>query len=147
MARCSLGFTSAAAVSGAALANIRTSATNRARLIEIGIFQPGTGTPTAVAGGFGKAANSASVVGTNQTPLTDDPADAAALAVIQAAWSTAPTAPAAFFRQFSLPAVLGAGLIWTFPNGLVMPVSSDYTLWNNGGTTSLALRLYFTWDE
>lgn len=147
MARYSLGFTSAAAATAAALWSIKTAASERARIWEIGIFQPGTGTPTVVAGGLGLAANSGSVAGTAQPGQKDDPADGTATVNCYAAWTTAPTAPTTFYRQFSIPATLGAGVIWTFPMGLVVPVSTDYTLWNNGGTTALALRCYVTWDE
>jgi hypothetical protein len=147
MARYSVGFTSAAAATAAALFSIKTAASERARIWEIGIFQPGTGTATVVAGGFGQAANSGSVAGTAQAGLKDDPADGASTVNVYAAWTTAPTVPAAFYRRFSLPATLGAGVIFTFPLGLVIPVSADYCLWNNGGTTALALPCYITWDE
>lgn len=147
MARYSLGFTSAAAATAAALFNIKSAASERLRIWEIGIFQPGTGTPTVVAGGFGKAANSGSVAQTNVAGVPDDPADAASTANVGVAFTTAPTAPTLWSRQFSIPATLGAGLIWTFPMGLVVPVSSDWALWNNGGNTSLALRCWITWDE
>jgi len=147
MARYSRGFTSAAAATAAALASIKTAASERARIWEIGIFQPGTGTPTVVAGGIGKAANSGSVAGTAQLGQADDEAEGAATVNVYSVWTTAPTVPAAFKRRFSIPAVLGAGIIFTFPLGLVIPVSADYCICNDGGNTSLALNLWMTWDE
>lgn len=147
MSRYSLGTTMAAAATAAPALSLKTASTERARIMELGIFQPGTGTPTVVGGGIGKAGNSGSVAGTNQTPNAEDPADPAATVQIMAAWTTAPTVPGSFFRRFSIPAVLGAGIIFTFPLGLVVPVSSDYCIWNNGGTTWLALNTWIVWDE
>jgi hypothetical protein len=147
MSRYSLGLTSAAATTASAGFNIKSASTDRPSIVEIGIFQPGTGTPTVVGGGFGKAANSGSVAGTNQVAQAEDAADPAVTAGLSAVWTTAPTAPTLFFRRFSIPAVLGAGIIFTFPLGLKMPISGDYCLWNNGGTTWLALNCYIVWDE
>jgi hypothetical protein len=53
------------------------------------------------------------------------------------AWGTAPTAPTNFLRRVTLPATIGAGIIWTFPRGLVIPVSSSIVIWNIG-TNSVA---------
>ncbi len=47
-------------------------------------------------------------------------------------WGTGPTVPLAFLRRISLPAVIGAGVIWTFPNGLDIPEESSIVLWNLG---------------
>jgi hypothetical protein len=38
-------------------------------------------------------------------------------------------------------------VIWTFPQGLTIPVSGWIVLWNYGGSTASALSLYITWDE
>lgn len=145
--RVTLAGATAAAITGAALLNIKTGSSQRPRIIEIGLFQPGTGTPTVVAGGFGKAANSGSVAQTTIAPVPDDPADPASTLAGGIAFTTAPTAPTLWNWQFSIPATLGAGVIKTWPNGLPLSISSDWALWNNGGNTSLALRYWITWDE
>jgi hypothetical protein len=45
------------------------------------------------------------------------------------AWGTPPTVPTNFFRRVSLPATIGAGVIWTFPRGLRIVLSSSIVLW------------------
>lgn len=46
------------------------------------------------------------------------------------AWGTAPTVPANFYRRISLPNVIGGGIIWTFPRGLMVPKGKSLVLWN-----------------
>jgi hypothetical protein len=46
------------------------------------------------------------------------------------AWGTAPTAPTNFLRRVSLPATVGAGIIWTFPRGIVVLKALTSVLWN-----------------
>jgi hypothetical protein len=64
--------------------------------------------------------------------LPDDPADPTVAGLVQSAlaWATGPTAPAAFPRRISTPATIGSGVIWTFPRGYMIPVSSSLVLWN-----------------
>ena len=50
------------------------------------------------------------------------------------AWATPPTIPLAFFERVSLAAAVGAGIIWTFPDGLVIPASSSMIIWNISAT-------------
>ncbi|MCK4525980.1 hypothetical protein KAW18_01310 [candidate division WOR-3 bacterium] len=115
---------------------IRTGATpGRAKLLEIGFFlvaatasQIGLGRPQAI--GI-----------TPTTPvnfLPEDPNDVIASGVVQSslAWATGPTVPTAYLRRISLPATVGVGVIWTFPRGITIPVSSSLILWNVG-TNSL----------
>ena len=147
MARYEAGFSTAGATTAAALLSMRAT-TVPAIIYEIGFAQPGTGTPTVVAGILGKAANSGSVVATtsvNGYRAID--ITTASNGTVQSAWSTPPTAPTLILRKFSLPATLGATLIWTFPAGLWVPVGSDLTLWNNGGTTSLVLVGWVSFEE
>jgi len=46
------------------------------------------------------------------------------------AWGTGPTVPANFARRASLPATVGAGLIWTFPRGFITLKTLSTVLWN-----------------
>lgn len=46
------------------------------------------------------------------------------------AWGTGPTIPANFYRRVSLPATIGAGLIWTFPRGINVLKTKTTILWN-----------------
>lgn len=109
---------------------IRTGATpGRIKVHEIGIFLAAA-TATTIGLGY-----PAAIGVTPTTPVdfvSEDPNDVLASGVVQSAmaWETAPTIPANFLRRISLPATIGTGVIWTFPEGLTIPVSSGLVLWN-----------------
>jgi hypothetical protein len=116
---------------------IRTGSTpGRARLFEIG-FTIVAATASVV--GLGRPA----AIGVTPTSPVDfdpeDPNDVLATGVVQSAlaWGTGPTIPAKFIRRISFPATIGSGVIWTFPKGLVIPVSSGLVLWNLAGNSVL----------
>lgn len=128
--RVSLGVRTSDGTSGAAAWEIITGATpGRARVIELGFFLAAA---TATTIGLGRP----QAVGITPTSpvdfLAEDPNDVLATGVVQSAvaWGTGPTIPAAFLRRIALPATVGTGVIWTFPEGLVIPVSSSLILWN-----------------
>lgn len=105
------------------------STPGRVKILEIGITLA-----AATASTFGLGRPQAGGV-TPTSPVdfqVEDPNDVLASGVIQSAlaWGTAPTEPANFFRRVSLPATIGTGIIWTFPQGLVIPVSSSLVIWN-----------------
>jgi hypothetical protein len=125
-----LGVRTLTGTTGAAGWEIRTGATpGRAKIMEIGFF---LGAATASTIGLGRPA----AIGITPTSpvdfLPEDPNDVLASGVVQSAlaWATPPTIPTAFVRRISLPATVGVGVIWTFPTGLVIPVSSGIVLWN-----------------
>lgn len=130
--------------SGAAAWEIRTSANVRARLMEIGFF---LNAATASTVGLGRPA----AIGITPTSpvdfLPEDPADPTVSGQVQSAlaWTTGPTVPANFLRRISLPATQGVGVIWTFPRGIVIPVSSSIVLWNLAANS--ALNAYAVIDE
>src|SRR5207247_1118984 len=64
------------------------------------------------------------------TVIAEDPAHPAGTVTTAVAWGTGPTVPANFFRAISLPATVGAGVIWTFPRGMLIPVSCGLVCWN-----------------
>ena len=114
----------------AAAWEIRTGATpGRARLMEIGFFLVAA---TASIVGLGRPA----AIGITPTSpvnfVPSDSNDVIASGIIQSslAWGTGPTIPAAFLRRIALPATIGTGVIWTFGDGIVIPVSSSLILWN-----------------
>jgi hypothetical protein len=115
--------------------SIITGATpGRARILEIGLFLSTVGTSPNTIGLGRPAANGV----TPTTPVdfqVEDPADVLATGVLQAclAWGTKPTAPTQYFRRIGLPATVGTGVIWTFPKGIVMAVSSNLVLYNASG--------------
>ena len=127
-----LGVRTLSGTAGAAAWEIRTGATpGRAKLVELGFFLA-----AATASQFGIGRPQA-IGDTPTTPvdfLPDDPNDVLASGVIQSAlaWGTGPTVPTAYRRRISLPATVGSGVIWTWPEGLVIPVSNSIVLWNIG---------------
>jgi hypothetical protein len=128
--RYTLGVRTTDGTIAAAAWEIRTGATpGRARLIELGFFLVAA---TASVIGLGRPAAIGLIPTAPVDFVPEDPNDVIAAAVIQSAvaWGTGPTVPAAYIRRISLPATIGQGVIWTFPEGLVIPVSSSVVLWN-----------------
>ena len=128
----SLGVLTTGVTTGTAAWEIRTGATpGRAKLMELGVF---LNAATASLFGLGRPA----AIGITPTSPVDfaqeDPANALASGVLQSAlaWGTGPTVPTVFLRRIGLPATIGAGVIWTFPKGIVIPVSDSLVLWNLG---------------
>lgn len=111
---------------GGANWEIRTAAGDRAKVLEIGFSQV-----TAVAGtyGLGRPAAIGVTPTSPQTFLQEDPADPVSTVTCCVAWATPPTVPANFFRRITCPATIGAGMVWTFPQGLIIPISFSIVLW------------------
>ncbi len=128
----------------AACMELRTTATDRVRVLEVGVF---LGAATASRYGLGRPAAIGVTPTSPITVLAGDPADAAGTATVAVAWGTGPTVPANFLRRTMLPASIGAGIIWTFPNGgLTIAVSSSLVLWNLS-TNSADTEVYWVTDE
>ncbi len=109
-----------------AAVEIRTAATNRPKLMELGISQNAA---TASSWGFGRPA----VIGVTPVNVAfqaEDTGDPSAITNASLSWGTSPTAPAIYLRRLSTPASIGAGVIWTFPRGLPVAVSSAIVLFN-----------------
>lgn len=127
-----LGVRTADGTAAAAAWEIRAGATpGRARLVELGFFLAAA---TASTFGLGRP----QAIGDTPTApvdfLQEDPNNVLATGVVQSAlaWATGPTVPTAYLRRVSLPATIGTGVIWTFPEGIVIPASGSLVLWNIG---------------
>jgi hypothetical protein len=128
MAIYSQGFNTTVVTTTAPSADIKASSTNSPKLMEYGI---NLGAATASTYGLGRPGNDGSVAQTAAVLLqAENPADPAAQTGTAVAWGTAPTVPAIFLRRVYLPATTGAGVIWTFPRGLTLPVSKGLVQWN-----------------
>jgi hypothetical protein len=123
----SLANRTSATTNGAANLEARTAATDRAAVIEIGIT---IAAATASTFGIGRPQAIGVTPTSPVTVLAEDPADPAGTVQTALAWGTGPTVPVSFFRRAALPATIGAGFIFTFPRGLVIPISSSIVLWN-----------------
>lgn len=108
--------------------DIKASATNSPKLMEFGV---NLGAATASTYGLGRPANDGSVAQTSPLAvLAENPADPTGQTTTAVAWTVAPTVPVTFLRRIYLPATIGAGVIWTFPRGLTLPVTKGVCLWN-----------------
>ncbi len=143
MARYGVTF-SIAGVSNQAIAWLRTTAGKDLRLWEAGIWEE-SGTVGSSSVGLGRPA-AISNTSTALVPQAEDSSAGAAVIIGAVAASTKPTAPANYIRRLTLPAVLGSGIIWTFPQGLVVPTAAEVTFFNIG-TATCTFGGYFCYEE
>jgi len=130
--RLSLGVRTSSGTAAAAAWEIRAADTpGRLRITELGIFLAAA---TSSVFGIGRPAAIGVTPTTPVNFLQEDPANILAddVALSALAWGTGPTEPTNFLRRITLPGTVGAGVIWTFPEGLVIPVSDSIVLWNIG---------------
>jgi len=67
------------------------------------------------------------------------------LTQVGTSWSTQPTIPNTFTRIISLPATVGAGVVWTFPRGVEVVASNSYCWYNISPTCNA--EIWYCWDE
>lgn len=106
---------------------IRTAAAAKARVLEVSLVAV-----TAVAAQYalGRPAAVGVTPGTTSLFQRDDTADPACVTSINLTWATSPTAPTIAHRRWGSAATAGVGIIWTFPRGLTIPLSSSLSLSN-----------------
>ena len=126
----------------APIVEIRTTATDRVKILEIGIFLVSA---TAAIFGIGRPAAIGTTITTSITMLAEDSGDPVGTGTLATAWTTRPTVPANFFRRVALPATIGAGVILTFPKGLIVAISNSVVIWNI--TTAPLADVYMVTDE
>lgn len=92
--------------------------------------------------GFGRAA-AAGTQSSAVAVLPDNAGDATTgVSTCAVAWSAAPTVPAQYLRRASLNAVIGNGVIMTFPYGIGVAASGEMVLWNlaaNSASTNITV--------
>ena len=120
---------------------LRTAAGSRPRVLEISIIQA---TATAESLGLGRP-QAIGITPVNVLFQADDPGDAASVQNASLSWATSPTVPLIFHRRWNSAATVGVGIVWTFPRGLVVPVSSSLVVWNI--TTAVACDVNCALDE
>lgn len=129
---------------------IRSPATKRTRILEIGVsvaVSPTTAPRFAIARDTAVGATP-----TSSLFLANDPADPAALTNLDTAWGTAPTftTTGPFLGPVAaLPVTAGAFYIWTFPNPLVLANSAGLVIANLAatGATLGSFTFYAVVDE
>jgi hypothetical protein len=141
MAIFSLALNSTVTTTAASAMDLLAASTCNPRIMEIGIS---LGAATASTYGLGRAGNTP--VQTSGVALLSETTIDTATTKAAVAWGTAPTVPANFFRRISLPATVGAGVIWTFPRGLVVAASAAMEFWNLA-TNSASVNVHWVIDE
>jgi len=123
--------------------SIISAATNKPKIMEVGFAQV---TGTASSYGLGRP-SSAGITPTTPVNFQDEADGGAptALTTNCLAWTTQPGAPTQYLRRINTPATVGAGVIWTFPRGLALPISANLVLWNI--TATVALDTWAVIDE
>lgn len=120
--------------------DVKAAAANSPRVMELYI---NLGAATASAYGIGRPGNDGSVAQTSGLALlAENLGDPTGQTTTAIAWSTAPTVPTTFLRRVTLPATIGAGVIFTYPRGLVLAVTKGIVLWNitaNSASTNVHL--------
>lgn len=143
MARYEIGAQKVTTAAAGLLCQLRANSTRDLRVFEIGVFnvsgvagEVGLIRPTAVGATFTSTAVGAAL----------DNASAAGVAVVDTAATTPPTIGTNYMRRAQLPATVGSGLIWTFPLGINVPVSSSIALWQLSAA-AVTYDVYFDYDE
>lgn len=148
MARYAVPFVTSTTAAGQALAWLRSTAGKDMRVWEVGLFSD-SGTAAANVFRLGRPAAVSNASGANlQIPQAEDSSAAAAACAAAFSATTMPTSPTSFMRRFSMPAVLGAGIIWTFPQGLVVPSGpGELVIWASSLAAACSYGGYFVYEE
>lgn len=143
MARYNLGTAKTTGAAAGLICQLRAGAARDMRVFEIGVFST-----TTVAANIALIRPSAvGATFTSTVPgASEDFAAGAGVAVVDTAVGTAPTIGTNWMRRVQLPATIGAGIIWTFPLGLNVPVNGSLALWQNS-TAAVGYEVYFSYDE
>lgn len=148
MAHTSLAGTKASTAAAGPIVQFRAaSAARDVRVFEIGVFAT-----TAVAGEVG-VGRPAAIAVTPATPIGPiaagngyDNVSGAGAALIDTTWGTAPTAPAIPWRRYSIPATIGAGIVWRWAEGIVIPSGGALVLWQFSAL-AVTYDFHFEFDE
>lgn len=131
--------TTISAASWAAL----SPATNEASIMELGYVN---GAATACVVGIGRTANTPTLTG-GVAFQAEDEGRPTGLTQAAVAFGTAPTVPTQFFRRFSMAALVGAGIVYTFPRGIVLPAAGQAICTWNITANSAVVDIHCVADE
>ena len=143
--RYEVGLSKTTTAAAGPIVTLVTASGSRAVIREIGVFAT-----TAVAGEIGIGRPAAAGVGAATGTLGQalDSADVAALTTLATSFATTqPTAPTAVFRRVQLPAVVGAGIVFTWePQEFVLPISANLVIWQFSAAI-VTYDCYVKWAE
>ena len=136
MAVYSLSLASTVGSSGAPAWDCKPGSGNSPRVMEFGFIN---GTTTSCNQGLGRGGSTSTQTGAVALQ-PENPADPAAASNCAIAWSAAPTQPTQMLRRTWIPATLGAGIIFTFPRGIVLAQGGvSLVLWNLAASSAIAV--------
>jgi hypothetical protein len=116
--------------------------------MELGFSQSGSAPTAAGVYGLGRPAAIGVAPVTSTYALDEvDNTGINALANIAVAWGTAPTVPANFFRRATVNNVIGAGMMWVFPRGILINISTSVVLWIILTNTPAQVDIWCVVDE
>jgi hypothetical protein len=104
------------------------------------------GAATANVVGLGRTANTPTLTG-GVAVLAEDEGRPTGLTQGAVAFGTAPTVPTQFFRRFSMAALVGAAVVYTFPRGIVLPAAGQAMCAWNITANSAVVDIHFVVDE
>lgn len=143
MAIFSIATRTSSGTTATAAQEIIAGSNNAFSMKEIGIT---INAATASVFGLGQPAAKGITPGTTSTVQAEDQGNTTAgNTTVAQTWGTGPTVPTNFFRRVSLPATIGAGIIWTFPRGINVLKTVTEVLWN--ATTNSVADVWVVVDE
>jgi len=141
----SIGLITSAPLSDSPFLLIHTGA-NRVRLKQIEISLA-----TAVASSVGlvRPITTGTVTPTPSVGQPYQTQDVASLTAFETAWSVAPTKAGSpvYLKRASIGGVVGNGVVWTFPEPVIIEATSGLLLWNFGGGAGAQLNVNALYDE
>lgn len=150
MARYELGINTTVTTIAAAAAELRAASGTPYRLRECGITLAAA---TASTYGLGRPAAVGVTPTSPITVLAANPSDPAGATTHAVAWGTGPTVPTQHLRRITLPATIGAGIIWTWPAetmivgpGNAAAAVASLVVWNITAN-SASTNIYYVVDE
>jgi hypothetical protein len=146
MPRTALASQKATTAAAGPIVALRASSSRDVRVFEVGVFIGSAVSGTVGIGRPATAGTSSASVGPVAQGFAYDNQNLVGTTVLDTTWSAAPTAPAAPWRRAVLPGTIGAGVIWTFPSGIVIPTSGTIILWQFS-TAVVTYECYFEFDE
>ena len=143
MARYGNSITKTTGAAAAAICTLSTNASRDARVFEVGIFAS-----TAVSGEVGlmRPGNTPGTPSGGQVGAALDNVSGAGSAGLHNTWATTQPTAGTGMRRIVLPGTIGAGVIWTFPEGIVIPASGFLMLWQYSAL-AVTYSAYFHYDE
>lgn len=150
MSRYSVAVAKTSAATPGWVLELRSGPSRDLRVFEVGVTTD-TGSATTI--GLVRSASAGTTPGGVVVPQPEDLAGAAAAeAVVNTTYATAPTVNAVALRRYAMPAAVGSGILWSFPEGLVVPSStfsaatSGLILWQFSSLT-VGLSVYFVFES